>query len=112
MNKVRLLQNYIASATWGRRENVKYEKHETDDFATKEYTSPRYTDSESPARVFGHVVKQTCAHVAFLGMHAGSCEWRDARRAHVRLNVRVAVFGDGRAHSVALVDSVGGDPDD
>ena len=48
----------------------------------------------------------------FLGMHAGSCEWRDARRAHVRLNVRVAVFGDGRAHSVALVDSVGGDPDD
>ena len=37
---------------------------------------------------------------------AVSCEWRDARRAHVKLNVRVAVFGDARAHSVALVDSV------
>ena len=34
-----LQQNYIGSATWGRRENIKYEKHETYDFATPECTS-------------------------------------------------------------------------
>ena len=75
---------------------------------------PRYTDPESPARVIPSRSRADMRTCCIFGMHvcAVSCEWRDARRAHVKLNVRVAVFGDGRAHSVALVDSVGGDPDD